>query len=58
MKFKYYIVDSDIGTVFGTNSDAEAEEIRKSETHYVINSEEGVWLLEETEDDIQEQTKP
>jgi len=54
MKFKYYIVDTAIASVFGTNDDKIAEECRPSDELIVINSETGTWLDIESEEDIEE----
>jgi len=55
MKFRYYITDMFDGVVKGTNDEAVAEIYALCPDYFVVDSQEGVWLLESGEaDDIKE----
>lgn len=45
MKFRYYIVDTNDGTVVGTNSRKDANYFAGDESYFVIDSEEGQWMM-------------
>ena len=44
MPFIYYITDLFEGAVFGTDSEAEAEQFAASEDHFVVDSRTGEWV--------------
>jgi tmRNA-binding protein len=46
MKFRYYITDTIDGMVVGTDSKEVADNYALSEEYYVVDSEEGTWLLD------------
>lgn len=44
MRFPYYVVDVDNGTVFGVEDDDEAINYAGNENYYVIKAKSGEWL--------------
>jgi hypothetical protein len=44
MTFIYYITDLFDGAVFGTDSEADAEQFAASEDHFVVDSSTGEWM--------------
>jgi hypothetical protein len=49
MKFRYYVVELDEGKVLGTDSSEEAEQFADAEEYFVIDSQEGMWMLPDGE---------
>lgn len=49
MAFRYYVVDLDEGMVMGTDSTEQAAEFADAEEYFVIDSQEGMWMLPDGE---------
>ena len=45
MQFRFYVTDLHEGRIYGTDSEEEATDLSASEDHFVLDSENGVWLL-------------
>ncbi len=52
MKFKYYIVSTEEGKVYGTNNDKIAAQYSQDETYFVIEGETGTWIDNGAENNI------
>jgi hypothetical protein len=49
MKFRYYVTDLTDGSVKGTNSTKDADNLSYSEDFFVVDSETGEWLVADGE---------
>lgn len=48
MKFKFLIIDLSEGSVSGTNEEIVAKEFAQSDDYYVVNTETGIWMMDES----------
>jgi len=54
MKFRYYIVFSEGGSVLGTNDEVMAADSAMSDALFVIDAQNGIWMAEDRDEEIRE----
>ena len=56
-QFRFYVVNCELGDVFGTNDEEKARSYSASFEHYVIDSEKALFLNEDVDEEINELKK-
>jgi hypothetical protein len=56
-KFRYYITETVNGDITGTNDEAVARDLAKSEDNFVVDAETGQWLMADDDEQSIRETR-